>query len=93
MMTIIIIVVVVVVVIIIQLNNNTYTIHTNTNTNNKVRADGRAAGGDAAQPSVGGWHYPTLFIPRLEGRDFAVAAPAFVSYYVFYSILSYYSVL
>lgn len=46
-----------------------------------LRADGGGAGDeDAPRPSVSGWHYPVVFVPRKSGRDFAVAAPAFDAY-------------
>lgn len=47
----------------------------------RVRATG---GGDtdagAARAAVGGWHYPTVFVPRTEGRDFSFIVPAFDAY-------------
>ncbi|CAE8602236.1 unnamed protein product [Polarella glacialis] len=44
------------------------------------RADGGAEGSDVPRPAVGGWHYPSLFVPRTAGRYFHIAAPAFDSY-------------
>lgn len=45
------------------------------------KSDG-SSGDDHNEPRalVGGWHYPTLFVPRKSGREFSVAAPAFDAY-------------
>lgn len=46
-----------------------------------VRGLGGVASESAAPlATVGGWHYPTLLLPRSHGRDFSVAVPAFDAY-------------